>query len=100
MHSIQGGEVSANAGGLILWPVKALMPLGFVLLMAQGCSELIKRIAFQMGLTSDPGEKKQDKSAEEELAEAIKAHLVAPEVVDVVASHDNMHADSRGGNAK
>jgi TRAP-type mannitol/chloroaromatic compound transport system permease small subunit len=100
IHSIQGGEVSANAGGLILWPVKALMPLGFVLLMAQGCSELIKRIAFQMGLTSDPGEKKQDKSAEEELAEAIKAHLVAPEVVDVVASHDNMHADSRGGNAK
>ncbi len=100
MHSIQGGEVSANAGGLILWPVKALMPLGFVLLMAQGCSELIKRVAFQMGLTSDPGEKKQDKSAEEELAEAIKAHLVAPEVVDVVASHDNMHADSRGGNAK
>jgi len=100
MHSIEGGEVSANAGGLILWPVKALMPLGFVLLMAQGCSELIKRIAFQMGLTSDPGEKKQDKSAEEELAEAIKAHLVAPEVVDVVASHDNMHADSRGGNAK
>lgn len=100
MHSIQGGEVSANAGGLILWPVKALMPLGFVLLMVQGCSELIKRIAFQMGLTSDPGEKKQDKSAEEELAEAIKAHLVAPEVVDVVASHDNMHADSRGGNAK
>ena len=100
MHSIQGGEVSANAGGLILWPVKALMPLGFVLLLCQGCSELIKRIGFQMGLTSDPGEKKQDKSAEEELAEAIKAHLVAPEVVDVVAAHDNMHADARGGNAK
>ena len=100
MHSIQGGEVSANAGGLILWPVKALMPLGFVLLMLQGCSELIKRLAFQAGQAPDPGEKKQDKSAEEELAEAIKAHLVAPEVVDVVASHDNMHADARGGNSK
>jgi len=100
MHSIKGGEVSANAGGLILWPVKALMPLGFVLLFCQGISELIKRLAFQAGLAPDPGEKKQDKSAEEELAEAIKAHLVAPEVVDVVAAHDKMHADARGGDAK
>ncbi len=100
MHSIQGGEVSANAGGLILWPVKALMPLGFVLLTLQGCSELIKRLAFQAGLAPDPGEKKQDKSAEEELAEAIKAHLVAPEVVDAVAAHDKMHTDNLGGNAK
>ncbi|MCX7156883.1 MAG: TRAP transporter small permease subunit [Rhodocyclales bacterium] len=100
VHSIQGGEVSANAGGLILWPVKALMPLGFLLLLFQGCSELIKRLAFQAGLAPDPGEKKQDKSAEEELAEAIKAHLVAPEVVDAVAAHDKMHADNQGGNAK
>lgn len=100
LHSFQGGEVSANAGGLILWPVKALMPLGFVLLLCQGCSELIKRLAFQAGLGPDPGEKKQDKSAEEELAEAIKAHLVAPEVVDAVAAHDNMHPHDNGGNAK
>lgn len=98
-HSWQSGETSANAGGLILWPVKALMPLGFLLLLCQGCSELIKRLAFQAGLAPDPGEKKQDKTAEEELAEAIKAHLVAPEVVDSVAAHDKMHAD-RGGNAK
>ena len=100
LHSIQGGEISANAGGLILWPVKALMPLGFLLLLCQGCSELIKRIAFQLGLAPDPGEKKQDKSAEEELAEAIKAHLVAPEVVDAVAAHDKMHTDGQGANAK
>jgi TRAP-type mannitol/chloroaromatic compound transport system permease small subunit len=100
MHSLQSGEISANAGGLILWPVKALMPLGFLLLMLQGCSELIKRLAFQAGLAPDPGEKKQDKSAEEELAEAIKAHLVAPEVVDAVAASDNMVANDKGGNAK
>ena len=100
LHSIQGGEISANAGGLVLWPVKALMPLGFLLLLCQGCSELIKRLAFQAGLGPDPGEKKQDKSAEEELAEAIKAHLVAPEVVDAVAASDNMVANDRGGNAK
>ncbi|MCX7175619.1 MAG: TRAP transporter small permease subunit [Proteobacteria bacterium] len=99
VHSFQSGEVSVNAGGLILWPVKGLMPLGFLLLTLQGISELIKRIAFQAGLAPDPGEKKQDKSAEEELAEAIKAHLVAPEVVDIVATHDAMHADRKDGSA-
>lgn len=99
VHSFQSGEVSVNAGGLILWPVKGLMPLGFLLLTLQGCSELIKRIAFQAGLVPDPGEKKQDKSAEEELAEAIKAHLVAPEVVDNVAGHDAMRADRKDGSA-
>ena len=43
------GEVSTNAGGLIRWPVYALIPLGFALLMLQGVSELIKRIAFLTG---------------------------------------------------
>jgi len=100
LHSIQSGEVSANAGGLILWPVKAMMPLGFLLLLAQGLSELVKRLAFQQGLVPDPGEKKQDKSAEEELAEAIKAHLVAAEVVDSVAAHDQMHVDRKDGAAR
>ncbi len=46
-------EDSSNAGGLIRWPVKALMPLGFFLLSLQGFSELIKRIALLMGLKPD-----------------------------------------------
>jgi TRAP-type mannitol/chloroaromatic compound transport system permease small subunit len=50
----QSGEVSPNAGGLILWPVKLLIPLGFALLSAQGASELIKRIAYLRGLAPDP----------------------------------------------
>jgi TRAP-type mannitol/chloroaromatic compound transport system permease small subunit len=50
-------EVSANAGGLIVWPVKILVPIGFLLLTLQGFSELIKRIAFLQGLIPDPGEK-------------------------------------------
>ncbi len=66
-------EVSSNAGGLIRWPVFALLPLGFTLLGLQGISELIKRVAFLKGLIDDPGKKKQEKSAEEELAEAILA---------------------------
>ncbi len=39
------GEMSSNAGGLIRWPVKLMLPLGFALLALQGISELIKRVA-------------------------------------------------------
>ncbi len=64
-------EMSSNAGGLIRWPVYALMPLGFSLLFIQGVSELIKRFAFLKGLIPDPTIKVAEKTAEEELAEAI-----------------------------
>ncbi len=50
-------EMSSDAGGLIRWPVKVLIPIGFFLLSLQGVSELIKRIAFLMGLIPDPTEK-------------------------------------------
>ena len=66
-------EMSANAGGLIRWPVKILLPIGFTLLALQGLSELIKRIAFLMGLIDDPNSKDKGPSAEEELAAAIAA---------------------------
>ncbi len=48
--AFESGERSSNAGGLILWPVKLLMPAGFTLLALQGLSELIKRIAALRGL--------------------------------------------------
>jgi TRAP-type mannitol/chloroaromatic compound transport system permease small subunit len=67
------GEMSSNAGGLIRWPVYAMMPLGFALLLLQGWSELIKRLAFLQGLIDDPTFKKVEKTAEEDLAEAIRA---------------------------
>jgi TRAP-type mannitol/chloroaromatic compound transport system permease small subunit len=44
------GEVSPDAGGLLRWPVKLLIPLGFALLVLQGLSEIIKRIAFLAGM--------------------------------------------------
>jgi len=47
-------EMSQNAGGLIRWPVLALLPLGMVLLLAQAASELVKRVAFLKGLIPDP----------------------------------------------
>ena len=49
-------EISGDAGGLVRWPVKLLMPVGFFLLALQGVSELIKRIAFLLGLIPDPVE--------------------------------------------
>jgi len=44
IHAYQSGEVSSNAGGLIRWPVRLLIPVGFSLLLLQGISELIKDI--------------------------------------------------------
>ena len=48
-NSFASGEVSSNAGGLLRWPVKLLLPLGFGLLALQGISEIIKRIAALRG---------------------------------------------------
>lgn len=44
------GEMSSNAGGLIRWPVKLTVPLGFALLSLQGVSEIIKRVGFLAGV--------------------------------------------------
>ena len=71
VDAYQRNEVSTNAGGLIIWPARLLVPVGFFLLVAQGVSELIKRIAFLGGLIPDPSEKHVAKTAEEELAEEI-----------------------------
>jgi TRAP-type mannitol/chloroaromatic compound transport system permease small subunit len=43
------GEISSNAGGLIRWPIKIFLPIGFALLSLQGVSELIKRFAMLTG---------------------------------------------------
>jgi TRAP-type mannitol/chloroaromatic compound transport system permease small subunit len=56
-------EVSGDAGGLLRWPVKLLIPIGFFLLAAQGVSEIVKRIAFLGGLIPDPAERPPDREA-------------------------------------
>ena len=72
-ESYKINEHSANAGGLIRWPVKILLPIGFTLLALQGISELIKRIAFLAGMIDDPNSKVKGPTPEEELAAAIAA---------------------------
>jgi TRAP-type mannitol/chloroaromatic compound transport system permease small subunit len=54
LRSMQINEQSGNAGGLPQWPAKSLIMIGFTLLLAQGVSELIKRIAVMRGLIPDP----------------------------------------------
>lgn len=53
-ESYRIGEMSANYGGLIVWPAKGLLLLGFFLLAVQAVSEIIKRVAVMRGLIADP----------------------------------------------
>lgn len=53
VQAYQSGEISVNAGGLTLWPAKALIFFGFVLLTAQAFSEIVKRIAVIAGIIDD-----------------------------------------------
>lgn len=64
MNAWDSGEMSSNAGGLIRWPARLMIPAGFFLLSLQGISELIKRIAFLRGLIPDPAEKHVDPALE------------------------------------
>jgi TRAP-type mannitol/chloroaromatic compound transport system permease small subunit len=73
LESIRINELSSNAGGLIRWPVKILLPIGFAFLFLQGVSELVKRMAFLMGLIPDPVPSKSEVEAE------IEAHKVQVE---------------------
>lgn len=48
------GQISTNAGGLVIWPARAILAAGFALLVAQGISEIVKKIAVMRGLIEDP----------------------------------------------
>jgi TRAP-type mannitol/chloroaromatic compound transport system permease small subunit len=71
-ESVRNQEVSSNAGGLIVWPAKILIPIGFLLLTLQGISELIKRVGFLRGQVDASVFEKQSTTPAEEI-EAIKA---------------------------
>ncbi len=71
-------EVSSNAGGLTVWPARLMLPVGFFLLILQGISELIKRVAFLRGLIPDPSDKDEGPSLEEQLAEALRKERGEP----------------------
>ena len=96
-RSIASGERSMNAGGLVLWPAKALLLAGFVLLFFQGISEIIKKIAVMRGIIPDTqaqfsahGEVAIDDKL---LAEAGFAHPDHP-VTDELLGHPADHSTS------
>jgi len=72
MSAYNNGEMSQNAGGLIRWPAYLLVPVGFALLMMQGVSELIKRIAFLRGLIDDPIGEEASKSDDQKQMDALE----------------------------
>jgi TRAP-type mannitol/chloroaromatic compound transport system permease small subunit len=74
MRSVEINEQSGNAGGLPQWPAKSLIIIGFTMLLAQGISELIKRIAVMRGLIPDPHASQVNalEAEVEHLVEAIK----------------------------
>jgi TRAP-type mannitol/chloroaromatic compound transport system permease small subunit len=72
LDAYRSHEVSTNAGGLTIWPARLMLPIGFLLLVLQGLSELIKRIAFLRGLIPDPSEKDEGPSLEEQLADELR----------------------------
>lgn len=73
IKALESGEMSQNSGGLIRWPVYGLVPLGFALLMLQGLSELIKRLAFLTGNGPDVMSGEDAKSDEQNHIEELEA---------------------------
>ena len=74
--SYSQNEQSVNAGGLPQWPAKALIMIAFAMLLVQGISELVKRIAVMRNLIPDPheGQKSSLETEAEELIEAMDKH--------------------------
>jgi len=80
------GEQSSNSGGLVRWPVKLLIPVGFALLVLAGISHLIKCVGFLLGRCEDPLRREGARSAEEELAEEIAREARAREAAALGAA--------------
>ena len=68
-------EGSPNAGGLIRWPAKLLVPLGFTLLVGAGISHVIKCVGFLLGRCPDPTKRDSVMTDEEKLAADLKQHI-------------------------
>jgi len=86
MDSYLSHEQSSNSGGLLRWPVKLLIPVGFGLLVAAGVSHLIKCVGYLTGRCPDPMSRGEGKTAEEELAEEIAREAQARQAAGLPAT--------------
>jgi TRAP-type mannitol/chloroaromatic compound transport system permease small subunit len=73
--SYRSGEMSGSAGGLILWPAKALLLIGFIQLGFQGVSEIVKKIAIMRGDMEDPNPFVSSHQAAQKEGEALVEEL-------------------------
>ena len=76
-ESWQTQEMSSNSGGLIRWPAKLLVPVGFCLLIAAGVSHVIKCLSYLQRRGPDPMKRDSGFSEEEALADELRARLAA-----------------------
>ena len=67
LESLRSAEMSSNSGGLIVWPAKILVPIGFALMILQGLSEIIKRIEYLRGRLDESAFTKQASPARQEI---------------------------------
>lgn len=91
-------EMSMNAGGLLLWPAKSLLLIGFILLFFQGISEIIKKIAVMRGLIEDPHPYIDSHAALELEGAAMASALATPDhpLTDLDGRHvDQIDKDRR-----
>ena len=72
LQSYDVGEWSSDSGGLVRWPIKLVIPVGFLLLALQGVSEIVKRAAFLLGRIPDPLEQHHEPIVEEFLKGAVE----------------------------
>lgn len=80
-------ELSSNTGGLIRWPAKLLIPVGFLLLILAGFSHLVKCIGFLKGVCPNPLARIAAKTAEEELADEIRRQAELAQTEQATTSH-------------
>lgn len=98
MTAIETNEVSANPGGLLRWPLYALVPIGFLLLALQALSELFKRIAFLAGRAGDPHAKPETRD-EELLIEELRHEAEEKARADAARAAAASAANAPGGRA-
>jgi TRAP-type mannitol/chloroaromatic compound transport system permease small subunit len=81
VQALYSGQISTNAGGLLIWPARAILLAGFAMLVVQALSEIVKKIAVMRGLIEDPHPfiSAQDQALQEveELAAGVAAGVVA-----------------------
>ncbi len=81
------GEMSSNSGGLIRWPAKLIVPVGFTLLIAAALSHLIKCVGYLRGMCGDPRHREptaEEKALAEDLAQRLKDSGVPADATDAV----------------